>query len=475
MFLSLSCGFALLGCPLFTEILPNPQDTLDAYGEFVEIRLGSNFSINDTLFVQFEDKTEYPFTGIKASRLLLHRDSSACKSSDWLDCRGMPFSALPNSRSSFWRLRSNNCVDSAVLPLPKSGSSFQREGLEKDSWVYALPTPGEANSQYESDIKDCSIRVKQAKYTEKKWRIQLQLSKCDSSSVQWKILPLMYQNLEDSETLSIADSLWIDSRFESSSVSFMASLSPDENSHNNSIDTLFFLRESPPIYLTEVHHCPEEPMPEWVEIYSQVNRAIPLSSIGFGSRGLINSTPFDSIEPHQSLVITKDTLAFRQAVEIVDLSVKRAPLGFLKNSSDTLFLTYKNDVLDSVIWNKELNIDCPNGFNPKTKRMENTPGFQGRVLKNSQLNSSPFSFKINTRIVSKSLEESSLRILIESEGDVLIELLSGQGNLLWQIKNKALNQNWIQIPIKERGFLGPNFIRISVGRYEKMVGVVLRP
>jgi hypothetical protein len=475
MFFSLSCGFALLGCPLFTEILPDPQDTVDAYGEFVEIRLGSNFSINDTLFIQFENKKEYPFTEIKASRLLLHRDTSTCKSSEFLDCRPFPFSALPNSRNSFWSMRSLNCVDSAVLPMPQNGKSFQRYSSEKDSWVYVLPTPGEANSQYESDIKDCAIRVKQAKYTEKKWHIQLQLSKCDSSSVKWKILPLMYQNLEDSGMLSLDDSLWIDSRFESSSILFMASLSSDENSHNNSIDTLLFLRESPPIYLTEIHHCPEEPMPEWVEIYSQVNRALSLSSIGFGRRGLINSSPIDSIEPHQSLVITKDTLAFRQAIEIMDLSVKRAPLGYLKNASDTLFLTYKNDVLDSVIWNKELNMDCPYGFNPKTKKMENTPGFQGRVLKNSQFNSPPFTFKINTRIVSKTLEESSLRILIESEGDVLIELLSGQGNLLWQIKNKALNQNWIQIPIKEKGFLGPNFIRISVGRYEKMVGVVLRP
>ncbi|HOG68656.1 MAG TPA: hypothetical protein PK366_04710, partial [Fibrobacteraceae bacterium] len=63
----------------------------------------------------------------------------------------------------------------------------------------------------------------------------------------------------------------------------------------------------------------------------------------------------------------------------------------------------------------------------------------------------------------------------QSEEGVLIELLSGQGNLLWHMKNNALNHNWISIPIKQKGQLGPNFIRLSVGHYEKVVGVVLRP
>jgi len=474
MFFSLSCGFALLGCPLFTEILPDPQDTVDAYGEFVEIRLGSNFSINDTLFVQFENKNEYPFTGIKASRLLLHRDTSTCKSSEFLDCRLLPFSALPNSRNSFWSMRSLNCVDSAALPMPQNGKSFQRYSSEKDSWVYALPTPGEANSQYESDIKDCAIRVKQARYTEKKWHIQLQLSKCDSSSVEWKILPLMYQNLEDTKTASITDTLWVSSRYEGSSILFQVELPVDENNQNNRIDTLLFLSESSPIYITEVHHCPEEPIPEWIEIYNQTNRAIPLIYFGFRSRALISISSSDSIFSHQSLILTKDTLNFNQSIGFADLSVKQVSLGYLKNSSDTLILTYKNTVLDSIFWNKETKIQCPNGFNPRTRRAENTPGFQGRKIKN-QVETAPFSFQINTRIISKSSEENSLQLLIESEQNVRIELLSGKGNLLWQLENKALNHNWISIPIKQKGLLGPNFIRISVGHYEKMVGVVLRP
>ncbi|HQB64947.1 MAG TPA: hypothetical protein PK616_03570, partial [Fibrobacteraceae bacterium] len=136
--------------------------------------------------------------------------------------------------------------------------------------------------------------------------------------------------------------------------------------------------------------------------------------------------------------------------------------------------TYKNTVLESTIWNKKTGIECPSGFNPKTGRAENTPGFQGRGLK-IQAKTSPFSFKINTRVISKSIDENSLQILIESEEGVLIELLSGQGNLLWHMKNNALNHNWISIPIKQKGQLGPNFIRLSVGHYEKVVGVVLRP
>lgn len=474
MFFSLSCGFALMGCPLFNEFLPDPQDTVDLYGEFIEIRLGSDFSVKDTLYIQFEDKIEYAFTQIKASRLLLHRDTSTCKSSELLDCRPLPFPALPNSRSSFWSLRSLNCVDSAALPIPKNGKSFQRYSSEKDSWVYVSPSPGEANSQYESGIKDCAIRIKQAKYLEKKWQIQLQVLNCDSSLVEWTILPLKYRNLDESKTMTITDSLWIFSRYEGESLLFKAALSLDENIQNNQVDTLLFLHESPPVYLTEVHHCPEEPTPEWIEIYNQENRALPLVHFGLGERGLISSSVEDSIDSHQSLILTKDTLAFIQSKGLADLFFKQVALGYLKNTSDTIFLTYKNTVLDSTIWNKKTGIECPSGFNPKTGRAENTPGFQGRGLK-IQAKTSPFSFKINTRVISKSIDENSLQILIESEEGVLIELLSGQGNLLWHMKNNALNHNWISIPIKQKGQLGPNFIRLSVGHYEKVVGVVLRP
>lgn len=472
MFVSLMSGFALLGCPLFTEFLPDPVDTTDAYGEFIEIRLDSNFKKNDTLFIQFENNAEYPLTQISAPRLLLHRDTLACHSNEWLDCKPLPFSALPNSRTSFWALRSTNCSDSALLPIPKSGKSFQRDGLENDSWVYVTPTPGEANNQYESGIKDCEIKVKQVKYYEKKWHVQLLLSNCDSTSVQVTFFPLMYKNLEESKKYDLRDSLWVSSRLESPSFLFKAELPFDENSQNNLIDTLLFLQESPPIYFTEIHHCPED-IPEWIEVFNQVKRALPLIHLGFGRRGQIQASLKDSIYSQESLIITKDTSALIQAIGIEDLSIKRASLGYLKNTLDTLFLTYKNTVLDSVIWNKETKVQCPNGFNPRTNQIENTPGFQGRTSMNKS--TSPFSFQINTRIISKKSDENTLRILIESEEDVLIELLSIHGKRLWQIKNKALNHNWIHIPLIQKGALGPNFIRISVGHYEKMVGVVLRP
>lgn len=476
MLLTLTCGLAVLGCPLFAEFLPDPQEVTDNLGEFVEIRLGTSFSTQDTLFIQFENKEELAFTAIAAPRLLLHRDTSQCISSEWLDCRPLVFPALPNSKASFWNLRSPNCVDSAEIPVPKAGRSFQRYGAEKDNWVLTTPTPGEANSEYESGIKDCAISIKQAVYQEKRWRVQFLLSKCDSSLLKVSFLPLLYRSILDVKELFIRDSLWVSQNNESSSLWLKAELPPDESPRNNRIDTLLFLLETAPLYLTEVHHCPEEPVPEWVEVYSRVSRALPLSGLGFGKRGLVPALPSDSIYPYESIVFTKDTAAFLQAVQIPGISVRRAPLGYLKNVEDSLFLTYKEAVLDFTFWNKEKGINCPNGFNPSTGRIENTPGFQGKKnLSNNEVVSAPFTFKINTRVVSKSLDENSLRVLIQSEGEVLIELLSGKGALLWQKRNEPFSNAWIHIPLKNKGFLGPNFIRFSAGHYEKMVGVVLRP
>lgn len=476
MFLALTCVFAGLGCPLFTEFLPDPQEVADNLGEFVEISLGTAFSAQDTLFVQFESKEELAFFDIEAPRLLLHRDTSQCTSSEWLDCRPLLFPALPNSRASFWSLRSSSCVDSAELPIPKAGRSFQRYGAEKDNWALTTPTPGEANSDYESDIKDCAISIKQAVYQEKRWQVQFLLSKCDSSFLKVSFSPLLYRSVLDAKEVIIRDSLWVSQSQESSSVWLKAELPLDESPRNNMIDTLLFLPEMPPVYLTEVHHCPEEPVPEWVEIYSRVNRALPLSGFGFGKRGVIPALPSDSIYPYESVVFTKDTAAFLHAISIPGISVRRAPLGYLKNAGDSLFLTFKNAVLDLAFWNKETGVNCPNGFNPSTGRIENTPGFQGKkVSSKSDASSTPFTFKLNTRVVSKSIDENSLRALVEGEGEVLVELLSAKGTLLWETKRKALNNNWISIPLKNKGFLGPNFVRFSAGRYEKLVGVVLRP
>ncbi len=474
MLFSLSCSLAMLGCPFFNEFLPDPTEVVDTKGEFVEIRMGSN-SIEDTLFVRFENKTELYFTDLKAPRLLLHRDTLECITTELLDCRELRSPALPNTRESYWSLRTKDCVDTAYLPIPKPGKSFQRVDKQYDSWVLTEVSPGDANSQYELDIQDCGIEIQRIKQKENRWSVLLKLNLCDSTTVTTQFFPLMLRGKVHQKTLSIKDTIWVDSYFDNPYFRFIAELNADENKSNNRVDTILYSHHRKPVYITEIHHCPEDPVPEWVEVYNEGNIALALKDFSFQNRGIIYATENDSIYSKESLILTKDTTAFRAAYSIRDISLKRAALGYLKNASDTLVLLYKNSVMDSVTWSKELGIPCPNGFNPLSQKIENTPGFQGSASHTQKDQKTPFDFKVNTRILSKTASDQSLRVWIESSDSVFVELLSAQGNLLWSQKQSPFNLNWLYIPLREKGSLGAHYIRLSVGHYEKMVGVILRP
>ena len=71
-----------------------------------------------------------------------------------------------------------------------------------------------------------------------------------------------------------------------------------------------------------------------------------------------------------------------------------------------------------------------------------------------------------------------LRVGSESAvSEVLVELISGKGDLLWSTKLSVdpSGNSWSEIPLHQKGFLGVNFLRISQGAFEKRIGLVLRP
>ena len=411
------CGLAFyasaFSCPMFVEFFPDPKNVSDQEGEYVEIRLDEFRA--ESLFVRFENREILAFAWPEAERLVLVHDSSQCPPRKNVACGMLGKVSLPNSRESVWKVWSGVCMDSVTVPQPKPGKSIQRVGLT-DEWVYVAGSMGVGDSEYELGVEEDSL-------------------------------------------LALAGELG---------------------------------KQGRTLRMTEIHHCPEEPMPEWVELYNASGRALPLQEFRFCDRGGALGNARDSILPYQTVLVSKDTAALRDALGIPDIRMAQVSLGYLNNVEGSLRLCFRNDVIDSVYWNKGT-VACPSGFNPLTRKREFTPGYQkkmgsgnasggaavnapGTSLGNTQgiaNEKAPLTYKLSSRVVSK--KGAALRIRVESEHDVTLALLDSAGRRVWKSVVSAMSNEWVKVPAQEYLGIGVGYVALSVGEYENVVGILVRP
>ena len=228
--------------------------------------------------------------------------------------------------------------------------------------------------------------------------------------------------------------------------------------------------------VTEVHHCPEEPMPEWVELYNSSEYPLPLESFRFCDRGGALGMSGDSIRPYQAVLVSKDTSSLRTALNIPDIRMIQVSLGFLNNTEGMLRLCYRDSVIDSVYWKKGT-VSCPSGFNPLSMRREFTPGYLSKNARNVSLvgdaAKTPVEYKLSSRVVSK--KGAPLRVLVESEYNVTLSLLDSAGRRVWKSVVSALSNEWVKVPVQEYLGIGAAYVSLSVGEYEDVVGILVRP
>ena len=235
-----------------------------------------------------------------------------------------------------------------------------------------------------------------------------------------------------------------------------------------------------PLRVTEVHHCPEEPMPEWVELYNSSEYPLPLESFRFCDRGGALGKAGDSIRPYQAVLVSKDTSSLRAALGIPDIRMIQVSLGFLNNNEGTLRLCFRDNVIDSVYWNKGT-VSCPSGFNPLSMRREFTPGYLPKNARNVSLAGDanqgavekPVEYKLSSRVISK--KGSPLRVRVESEHNVTLSLLDSAGRCVWKSVVSAMSYEWVKVPAQEYLGVGAAFVSLSVGEYEDVVGILVRP
>lgn len=455
-----------VACPMFVEFFPDPTLVSDQEGEYVEIRLDENFK-GDSLWVGLDGKAPLRFAYPKGRRLLLSHDNSLCEPRKGLVCESLGSITLPNSRESLWRLSSGSCRDSILLPQPKAGKAFQRVG-EGDEWLFTAGTPGLADPLYELDIEDCGLSYVKVEGAEPVWKISGWLSGCDSVQAE-----VVYQDLFKKQP-PVADTITLSGFFSleipAGSFRLHLELPEDEAPSNNVLDTLLFTPEKKPLLISEVHHCPEEPIPEWVEVYNPSVQAIALKDVHFCNRGNFLGGEGDSLRPYENALISKDTLALREQILYGDVRLLQVALGYLNNSSGSLSLCYKNSVLDSISWDKST-VACPMGFSPITGRAENTPGFVNHRV--SASSAEPFTYKVLSRVVSK--RGDPLRVRVENESNVSLKLLDSARREVWKMNIPPTSGTWWNVPVQKYISIGVGYISLSIGNYEKVVGFVLRP
>ena len=404
-------------CPRFVEFYPDPKDVSDREGEYVEIRMDDFWA--ESLFVQFESKESLSFAWPKAERFVLVHDSVQCP------VRSEPQEA-PLVLSQEAPQASVACGSLGKISLPNSRETVWKvwAGTCMDSVTVPHPKPGKV--------------IQRVGLTDR-WEF---VDAATASSVG----------------IDAADSL-LESRVLVNGVSVLR--------------------------VTEVHHCPEEPMPEWVELYNAGMNSLPLDVFRFCDRGSALGGVGDSIRPFQAVLVSKDTTSLRAALEIPEIRMVQVSLGFLNNNEGALRLCFRDRNIDSVSWNKST-VACPSGFNPLSGRREFTPGFLPKSARNvsraggvnqdafnQDAAKTPVEYKLSSRVISK--KGSPLRVRVESEQNVVLSLLDSAGRRVWKSVVPAMANEWVKVPAQEYLGIGAGFVSLSVGDFENVVGILVRP
>ena len=419
-------------CPMFVEFYPDPKDVSDKEGEYVEI-LMDDFRA-ESLFVRFESKEILAFPWPDAERLVLVHDSAQCAAR----------TSVQGSSQDSLRYEPQSPSQSGLQSGLRNQDAPRRDVVCGSLGNTTLPNSRESGWKLWAGTCVDSVTVPRPKSGKVIHRVGM--------TNEWTFAE--------------------------------ASSAVSENGERDSLmEARMFAGGASLLRVTEVHHCPEEPMPEWVELHNASAYAFPLDAFRFCDRGGVLGQAGDSILPYQTVLVSKDTASLRVALGIPDIRLIQVSLGFLNNVEGMLRLCFRNDVVDSVVWKKG-EVACPSGFNPLTGRREFTPGYQSKNAKaglssatnatgSQVLLNAPFTYKLSSRVVS--MRGNPLRVRVESENEVTVGLLDSAGRYVWKAVVPAMSNVWVNVPVQVHLGIGVGYVTFSAGEYENVVGILVRP
>jgi hypothetical protein len=190
---------------------------------------------------------------------------------------------------------------------------------------------------------------------------------------------------------------------------------PDGNPANDSTDTLLVLPGAPPLALTEVAPCPQEPAPEWFEATNATVYPFALAGIS-----VCGETPWagtDTLPVGASVLFTKDSAALRAWLGASDIRVLQIKMPALLNRADTLRLCHNGAPLDSAFWLQSSLCDTSLAISPGfVRREEERTG--GKIL-------------LNQRVLSLA-QKKSFQARVDSPLAGRFRLVSRTGKTLWE-------------------------------------------
>jgi len=480
-------SLALLpGCPFFSEFLADPQSNSDTQGEYVEIAWDAYSAHWDTLYYQLDDGETQVWlrTADTLGRLLLHRSApSACPNWNNLSCVPLRTAALPNSRASRWTLAAGICRDTADLPMATPGIALQRSGIEPWNWAPSRQpsppertgTPGLPDTQYETDIEDCIVRVSKANWNGIVWHVELVGSGCTHSETTIETHPAD-GTPSQSWKLKFADGEATLPAISSRSALWMRIVhSPDGNPANDTVDTLLTTPESSPLQLSEVAPCPQDPAPEWFEITNIQTTPFPIEHLNSCGPEVRNAPNSDSIAPGASILVGNDTTSLRTWLGIPDIVLIQMPIGNLRNSTDTLRLCWKNALLDSIVWNAETPPPCPSTLDPNNPQQSGSPAY---IPLSTPSSTETQKLQIAYRILSASDPKSNQQIRWETNQPGILRLFDRRMRRLFSqaIPAAPMGTNWQALPHWRSCSPGPCFIQLDIGSANATVhSFIVRP
>ena len=460
------------GCPLFSEFLPDPQELPDSAGEFVEIYWEASAAPWDTLLVLFESDTIYQAPQLPGSRrLLLHRGApTACPSWEGLECAPLQAPPLPNSRASQWTLSAGFCRDTAFLPTAKAGLSLQRSAESPLEWIEAPPSPGLPSLTYERGIKNCAASVHSAERKDSLWSVELVAKGCQGRLVGVEALPLdgspSWQG-----SVEFTDSLYALPLLKAPKGLWLRLIHPpDDYPLDDTVEALLTHPLYPPLRLSEISPCPEEPMPEWLELHNTSSQPFPLGGVTLDGAGLQDSA--GELPPGGILLLTRDSTALRAALGIGDLPILQWPLAYMRNSADTLTLRWKDQPLDEATWS-EKELHCPESFYPGAPASSPSPGFQPR-----QSEIAHASLEVSSRILGLSDPHAALQARCSLEQPGTLYLATPSGNVISRqdLPASPAGTEWMPLPSWRLCPPGPCFLHLRLeDGHAYSLGLVVRP
>lgn len=454
-------ALALAACPWISEIHADSDPLEDRVGEFIEVAVPSG-SLDDSLILGMNG--EDIGLHLEGGRRLVfcHSDSLRILPQNPVACTPLQTS-IPNSTPLQITLRKGFCRDTAWVESARSGKSWQH--TPDEGWSLALPTPGFANPEFEEGVLNAFPSWGKIQRTEEIWEASFQLNQASPNTMTWSAEWFSLDSdsilFRENGSFLSTNASWTSAPKDAPAwIGLRVRIEGDDYPIDNRISTILYPEKAKPLQLQEIAAAPPEDWPDWIEFRNMSAISLPLFAISTcNEMAMSDSSLF--LAPGEIAIITgsKGQL-LEKAPSLAGVKIlETANAWTIRNSADTVRICLWDYPVDSVMWLSSKNM--PNATP--------TPGWQASATKPTD------DIQLQSRIISKSKLEQSLRIHLPSKGEPWSLSLFQRDGLSVLHKNNLLAGTFTWTPPASLEWGPCKLVLRSKDGKRKQMGVILVP